>query len=60
MEHEDGTIIDGPKQLALGKPTVEPLAAGEHAVLAGCPTHQRINYGRIRPEPERITHAERR
>ena len=60
MGHEDGTIVNGPEQLALGKPSVEPLVAGEQAVLAGRPTHQRIDDGRVRPEPERITHAERR
>ena len=60
MEHQDGTVSDSSQELALGQPRVKPLTAGEQAVLAGRRSHQRVDNGRVRPKPERITHAYRR
>jgi len=59
MEYHDRTVADCTVPLALGQAAVEPLPAGEKAVLPGREFHDGVDRGRIGSEPERITHAYR-
>src|SRR5687768_7282359 len=57
MERPDAAVAHGVLQLPLRQADVEPLAAGDQAVLASGEAQQRGENGRWGVKPERITHS---
>jgi hypothetical protein len=56
VNYQDGAVRHGAIELARREAPVQPLAPGEEAVLSGRQSHDRVDGGRVGPEPERITH----